>query len=167
MSAMFTGFSAYSPSYENITNRMCRLKQSKSSQNVGQIRPNSAQKVDICRLSTDTRENSAYRAKRRVSPSNLALYDQQFTATTGNYAGGVSRNSGIKKYHQRQLKDIGEGRALVNLKTEGNLERGPILHPIDDRASSKQEKASAPQIEIVRSAGKLNQNMIPGRIYKR
>lgn len=143
---MSTGFSAYLPCYENIADRMYRLKQSKISQNMGQIRPNSAQKVDIYRLSTDTHDNSSYRAKRRVSPAKIALYDQEFTSTSDQYVCLVSQNSGIKKYNQRQLKEIGEGRAIVHLKTEGNLERRQVLNSTDHWTSSKPGKMGASQI---------------------
>jgi hypothetical protein len=146
---------------------MCRLKQSKSSKNMAQIRPNSAQKVDIHRLSTEAHENSAYRAKHRVSLSSLALYEQPFTVAGDQFAGRVSRNNGIKKYNQRQLKDIGEGRAIVHIKTEGNVERGAVLHSIDNWTAFRQEKMGAPQIDFVRSANKLSYNMIPGRIYRK
>ena len=134
---------------------------------MGQIRPNSALKVDNRNFLIETRDNSAYRSRHRVSPSSLVMYDQHFTATGDQFAGQVGRNNGIKKYNQRQLRDIGEGRAIVHLKTEGSVEGGTALRSIDNWTAFRQDKMGTPQIEIVRSTNKHNCNMIPGRIYRK
>jgi hypothetical protein len=167
MSALTAGFSAFSPSYENIANRMSRLKYSRSSQNITQIRPNSARKVDPKLFTIDTRENSPYQPRRRVSPSGLALLDQQIASTGDQFTGKVARNTGIKKYNQRQLKDIGEGKASVHLKTEGNLERGSALYSIDNWTAPRQEKVDVRRVEVIREGGKVSCNLIPGRIYRK
>ena len=70
MSAILTSFSTFSPSYENIANRMNRLKQHKGSSSLTQIRSNSARKAEINVFSIDPYENS-YLPRRRLRPNNV------------------------------------------------------------------------------------------------
>jgi hypothetical protein len=97
-------FSAFSPSYENIANRMSRLKQHKSSQSLTQIRSNSARKIELNVFTVDPCESSGYQARRRLSPTNLALDSNLLSSTGDKFTGRVAKNTGIKKYNQRQLR---------------------------------------------------------------
>ncbi len=75
MSAAHATFSPFSPSYENIANRMNRLKQNRSASNLSQIRPNSSRKIDINVFAIDPRESSLYQPRRRLSPANVFIGD--------------------------------------------------------------------------------------------
>jgi hypothetical protein len=104
MSATISSFSTFSPSYENISNRMNRLKQHRSAQSLTQIRPNSARKVELNVFSIDPYENTPYQPRRRLSPTNVAFTEDTITSTGDKYAGRVTKNTGLKKYNQRQLR---------------------------------------------------------------
>lgn len=107
-------FAAYSPAYENIANRMSRLRHHKPSQSLTQIRPNSARKLDINVFTIEASEHSAYQPRRRLSPTALAFPEE---LRGEKVSGRVAKNTGLKKYNQRQLREIGDGRTGVNLKT--------------------------------------------------
>lgn len=74
MSITTNSFETYSPSYENISNRMNRLKQNKHSSSLTQIRPNSVgRKSDLNLFTIDVTDNNAYKPRRRLSPTNFVL----------------------------------------------------------------------------------------------
>lgn len=106
MSALAFGFSAYTPTYENIANRMSRLKHSRSASNEAQVRRNSVNKNEINPFYIQTRPTSPYQSRKRVSPSGVNLVEKQSNSTGDHYAGRLARNVGIRKYNQRQLREI-------------------------------------------------------------
>lgn len=103
MSATAT-FSTFSPSYENIANRMSRLKHHKNSQSLTQIRPNSARKIELNVFSVDPCESSGYLPRRKLSPTNVNIDNEPLSSTGDKFTGRVAKNTGIKKYNQRQLR---------------------------------------------------------------
>lgn len=141
MSAFTASFSAFTPTYENIANRMSRLKYTKNSQSITQIRSSSLKKTDLNAYPIDTRPSSPYQPKRRISPSGQAFLEQQFASTGEQFAGRVSKNTGIKKYNQRQLKDIGEGRTVKHLKTESSVDRTSVFYPLDNWGEGNRKDA--------------------------
>ena len=106
------GFSTFTPSYQNIANRMSRLKHHKSTQSLTQIRPNSARKIDLNVFVVDTCERSGYEPRRRLSPTNLKIQNQTLSSTANNFTGRVAKNTGIKKYNQRHLRELADGKNL-------------------------------------------------------
>lgn len=108
MLGVHSAFSTFSPSYENIANRMNRLKHSSSSQSLNQIRSNSARKADANIFSVNNSDNIPYHQRRRVSPNSLAFVEDPLYSTNDKVAGRVSKNTGLKKFNQRQLKEISD-----------------------------------------------------------
>ena len=106
MPALTLGFSAFTPTYENIANRLSRLQHGRSASNGTQIRPNSAQKVELNPLYIQTRQNSPNQPRKRLSPSVINALEQNFSSKGDQCAGRLAKNTGIKKYNQRQLKEI-------------------------------------------------------------
>lgn len=98
-------FSPFSPSYENIANRMSRLKHHKSSQSLTQIRPNSARKLELNIFANDPSSTlGSFQPKRRVSPTNIIIDHETLNSTGDKFTGRVAKNTGIKKYNQRQIR---------------------------------------------------------------
>ena len=104
------GFSAFSPSYENIANRMNRLKHHKSTQSLTQIRPNSARKLELNMFTMDFCDSSGFAPRRRVSPTNITIETGGLASTGDKFTGRVAKNTGIKKYNQRQIREISDGK---------------------------------------------------------
>lgn len=67
---MCAHFQTFTPNYENISNRMSRLKQHGHSQS-GIIRSSSNRKVDINVFSVES--GFEYKPKRRLSPTSFTL----------------------------------------------------------------------------------------------
>ena len=118
MLGVHSSFSTFSPSYENIANRMNRLKHSSSSQSLNQIRPNSARKADVNVFSVNNGDNLPYHQRRRVSPNHLTFNEDTLFTTHEKVAGRVSKNTGLKKFNQRQLKEISD--VKNHLRTESS-----------------------------------------------
>lgn len=126
MSTM-AGFSAFSPSYENIANRMSRLKHHKSTQSLTQIRPNSARKLELNMFTMDSCDSSGFPPKRRISPTHIAFETGALTSTADKFTGRVSKNTGIKKYNQRQIREMADGKNVhTALSTEPTYRKGCI-----------------------------------------
>jgi hypothetical protein len=118
MLGVHSAFSTFSPSYENIANRMNRLKHSSSSQSLNQIRPNSARKVDVNIFSVNSGEGQPYHQRRKISPNHLTFVEDPIYSVNDKVVGRVSKNTGLKKFNQRQLKEISE--VKNHLRTESS-----------------------------------------------
>ena len=95
---MSTSFTTFTPSYENILTRMNRLKHNSQSHNRNQTTvspPRATQPVHV-----DTSVSKRY--NRRVSPTSFNF--QEEAANTGKFTGRVTKNVGLKKYNQRQIR---------------------------------------------------------------
>lgn len=57
------------------------------------------------------------RSRHGLSSIGSDLLDQQIANNEERAAGRRANATGIRKYNQRQLRDVGEGRAGVQLKT--------------------------------------------------
>jgi hypothetical protein len=166
------GFSAFSPSYENIANRMSRLKHHKSTQSLTQIRPNSARKLDLNMFATDSFNNSGFPPRRRVSPTNIAIDAGALTSTGDKFTGRVAKNTGIKKYNQRQFREIPDGKNVhVPLSTEPTYRKGCITPFAIENVSAYSGLKSMDEAKSKEQAEKMNKkgldSLIPGRIYNR
>jgi len=71
-------FIVFSPSYENISNRINRLSKDKTSNTV-QLRQNSVNhKIDLNILSSSINDIASFRPKRRLSPSPVAPNEHNY-----------------------------------------------------------------------------------------
>jgi hypothetical protein len=93
---------------------MSRLKHHKSTQSLTQIRPNSARKLELNIFTIDPCDSSgsAFQPRRRLSPTNITIGHEALTSTGDKFTGRVAKNTGIKKYNQRQMREIAEGKNL-------------------------------------------------------
>ena len=93
---MASSFSAFTPTYERLSNRMARLQQMPSQHNTSYIRSSSTPKLA-----------SAF----PLSPP-MTLYTpppscRQHPPTCASIqVGKVTKNTGLRKYNQRQLKAV-------------------------------------------------------------
>lgn len=85
--------------------------------------------------------------------------------------GRVAKNTGLKKYNQRQMRDIADCRHPFNLKTEatarGNAIFMPCVNEIPAELNLKKEKLDLKCKEEVKFCKSPDANLIPGRIYTR
>ena len=97
---MSTSFTTYTPSYENILTRMNRLKHNSQTHHRTQttVSPPMATQPAHVDLSVSKRYN------RRVSPTAFNI--QEEIANTGKFTGRVTKNVGLKKYNQRQIREV-------------------------------------------------------------
>ena len=92
-------FQAFSPSYENISNRVSRLRYS-SQNHYKTYAPSQSPPKSIALFATETQPVHYL----RPTPSALNLCEE--TLTTGRFTGRVTKNTGLKKYNQRQIKEV-------------------------------------------------------------
>lgn len=112
---MSSAFQTFSPSYENISNRMNRLRQ--HSQNQRSTYMSSSPPKTGNFFATDS--NSKPLPAPRVIPTNIALREDPFG--NGKFTGRINKNVGLKKYNQRQLREVMTSNKEPNYpKTEGN-----------------------------------------------
>jgi hypothetical protein len=110
-------FQTFSPAYENLSNRMSRLRH--NSQNHHKSYTMSASPPKPLNLFTlDTTTN--IKNNRRVSPTTFNLANETITAGTGKFTGRVTKNVGLKKYNQRQIKEVMNNRENVHVRHESN-----------------------------------------------
>ena len=111
MSNFSSSFETFSPSYQNISNRMSRLKRNGSSQSYTNIKSNSVIKKFQTNnvFAIESYKEELIKPKRKLSPNLLAL--TTLKTEYGSEAdkiitGRVTKNNGLKKYNQRQLKEV-------------------------------------------------------------
>ena len=98
---MSTCFQTFTPSYENISNRINRLRHNSASHSTPSIIRNNPQSIpkNINLFTVET----PIQPKRRISPTPIIFTDDKFL-DGGKTTGRVTKNVGLKKYNQRQLK---------------------------------------------------------------
>lgn len=96
---MASHFQAFSPSYENISNRMSRLRHS-SQNHYKSYAPSQSPPKSIHMFALDSKPTFNH----RPSPTMLNLKEETFTG--GKFTGRVTKNVGLKKYNQRQIKEV-------------------------------------------------------------
>lgn len=84
----------------------------------------------------------------------------------------MAKNTGLKKYNQRQLRDITDCRHPINVKTEatarGNAIFIPCVNENPAEVNLKKEKLDLKgKEEGVKFCKSPDANLIPGRIYTR
>lgn len=166
------GFSAFSPSYENIANRMSRLKHHKSTLSLTQIRPNSARKLELNMFTMDTCDSSGFPPRRRLSPTNITIDAGALTSTGDKFTGRVAKNTGIKKYNQRQFREIADGKNVhIPLSTEATYRKGCVIPFAIENASPYSALKSTDEVKSKEQTEKISKkgldSLIPGRIYTR
>jgi hypothetical protein len=179
---MASTFQTFSPSYENITNRMNRLRHGSSGHHSSYSAslPKHSPPRNINLLTLDT---NCSKYARRVSPTAFNLREDPPSC---KFAGRVTKNVGLKKYNQRQLREVMNHREPTHLKTESNyyMERENYAMLFtetntmrevttgDKRAAAA--KASVDEVKMNEEAkdniSKINgwqTKLVPGRMYKR
>ena len=92
---MSSSFRAFSPSYERLANRMARLQQVPSPHVTGPSRCSSAPKMAAYPISPPMTLYTPPPPRRQAPPT-----------TTPTQPGRVTKNTGLRKYNQRQLKTV-------------------------------------------------------------
>lgn len=127
---MTSHFQAFSPSYENMASRMSRIKHHSQNHHISYAKAISPPKP-MSLLTLDTNIKTRY--NHRASPTSFNLREDTANITNpGKFTGRVTKNGGLKKYNQRQIKEVMNYREPLHMKTEGNnhnpsREKSPIL----------------------------------------
>jgi hypothetical protein len=73
-------------------------------------------------------EVSTYQPRRRLSPTNLIIGDEALSSTGDKFTGRVTKNTGLKKYNQRQLREMVDSKNISkHLKTEASYDKSSFL----------------------------------------
>ena len=115
---MSSSFTTFTPSYENILSRMNRLKH--SSQNHRSV--NHQSHKSLLPIPVDTSVTRKY--SRNGSPNRIGFAEES-VPSVGKFTGRVTKNVGLKKFNQRQLREV-----LLN--KEPNMSRAEEKSPIRD-----------------------------------
>ena len=103
---MSSSFQPFSPSYENISNRMSRLRHAshdhRSLNNHATYRSPASPPKSINLLTLDTSIRTRY--NHAASPTCINLKED--LPLNGKFTGRVTKNGGLKKYNQRQIKEV-------------------------------------------------------------
>ena len=99
---MATSFTTFSPSYENIHARMNRLKHHSQNHHSNHLVASSST-PNIVPLHVDTSVTRRY--NRKVSPTTVT-FNEESTPAPGKFTGRVTKNTGLKKYNQRQIREV-------------------------------------------------------------
>jgi len=171
-----TSFQAFSPAYENLSNRMSRLRHNSQQHHKSYTMSVSPPKA-INLFTLDSNKHN-----RRVSPSTFNLANETISSGTGKFTGRVTKNVGLKKYNQRQIKQVMNNRENTHVKAESSM--GAIrIHTESDtpRESTGLDKWHVARVDEVKmneeesskENSKLNRynewqnKLIPGKLYKR
>jgi len=99
---MSTRFQTFNPSYENISNRITRLRHNSANNTTSSF---STKTHSISKNINPFTVETPAQSKRKVSPTPALLTEDKYLES-GKFTGRVTKNVGLKKYNQRQLKEV-------------------------------------------------------------
>jgi hypothetical protein len=97
---MSSAFQAFSPSYENISNRMSRLKHHSQNQRTCYTSSSPPKTKNFFIIDAPSKPLPAP----KIIPTGASLKEDPFS--NGKFTGRINKNVGLKKYNQRQLREV-------------------------------------------------------------